>query len=89
MSKTLWINDSGATTEEIAAGIKAAEAVLAQYGVSAEDAEAAQRAIDEGEIVDNKTTLRAVAWGEADRAAVQACCAGWSHIPEAAYLALE
>ncbi len=88
INMALWINDSGASTEEILRGVAAAVAVFERYGVTAEEAPAAQQLIDDGEQVDNATTMRAVAWGEADAAAVKACCAGWNRIPEAAHLEL-
>ena len=88
-SMALWINDSGASTEDILRGVAAAVAVFERYGVSAKDAQAAQQAIDDGEQADNVMTMRAVAWQEADAAAVKACCAGWSRIPDAAYLDLQ
>lgn len=84
----LWINDSGASTEEIERGVAAAQAVFDQHGVSAEDASAAKLKIDSNEPVSSVETMRAVAWDAADSAAVIACCKGWQRIPEAAHLEL-
>lgn len=83
---SLCIFDSGASTEEIERGIAAANAVFEKNGVTAEDADAAQTKIDNGEIVTSQETMRAVVWGEADAAAVVECCKGWLKIPESAHL---
>lgn len=85
---SLWIHDSGANETEIRAGVEAAKAVLERYNVSAEDAFEAKKKINDGEAVTNQETMRAIAWDEADNAAVMACCKGWVRIPDEAHLQL-
>lgn len=85
MSAALWISDSGASTAEIERGVVAAMALLAARGVSAELAHAAALAEAADESAD---PAAADAWRAAERAALDACCAGWQRIPDSAVLTL-
>lgn len=85
----LWINDSGAATNEIERGVAAAKAVFDRAGATAEQAFAAQQKQCDDEPLNDAELVRADAWREADSAAVLACCEGWARIPESALLVLQ
>ena len=70
---SIWIYDSGASTEEIRRGIDAAKAVFSEAGVTAQDAH----------------TRHPEVWATAEAKALDACCDGWLSIPESAHLELE
>lgn len=84
-SITMWITDSGASTEEIERGVAAAEALLAERGLTPEAAFAASLAAAEGEPHD---AAHAQAWCDAEIRAIDECCKGWLRLPEGASLML-
>ncbi|TIM16666.1 MAG: hypothetical protein E5Y74_31685 [Mesorhizobium sp.] len=78
----LYLSVPGASPEEIARGIAAAEAVLDRAGISALEAADGMFAIEGGDDTDESLPTEeedqaATAWMEASRAALDACCAGW------------
>ena len=89
----LIIHVDGATAEEFERGVAAAQAVFDSAGVTAHEAATAHFARDgwdlggrEGDGPSDAVMERAAIWHEANLAAVQACCATWSAIPESADL---
>lgn len=82
----LWIEDAGASTEEIERGVAAARDVLTARGVAITQAYLASvlRGNDEDQLI----PAHLAAWDDAESAAITACFAGWARIPEAAHLAL-
>ncbi|MBZ9811027.1 MULTISPECIES: hypothetical protein [unclassified Mesorhizobium] len=80
----LLLSVPGASPEEIARGIEAAERVLARAGFTAEQAAEGAFVVEGWDIngfpedgLDNWTSSAAQAWGQANNAALEACCAGW------------
>ncbi len=84
----LWINDSGASTEEIERGVAAAEAVFAKHGWTARECWDAELRFADGDSHDDDDALTNV-WAEAESAAYAAAFAGWARWPEGAVLVLE
>jgi len=80
----LRLDIEGATPEETARGILAAQAVFDETGITAEDAASGMFALEgwdikgfpEGEEPSEQEQKAADAWLEANRAACDACCAG-------------
>jgi hypothetical protein len=78
---TLWINDSGASTTEIQAGVRAAEAYFDRIGW--------RPGIVYRAMLDDESPHQHVAqdyWSEAETEAFRAAFAGWARWPEAATL---
>ena len=83
---TLRLYIDGATTDEIARGLAAAEAVFEGSGVSYEDAMDGMLAVALWEMKgfskdaapSEDMDIKAGVWYEAERAACEACCAGWA-----------
>ncbi len=83
MPLCLYIED--ATTDELACGIAAAEAVFEASGISYQDAMKGMLAVECWEMKGcpkdaapgEENDVAASVWHEADRAACEACCAGW------------
>lgn len=81
----LRLDIEDASPEEIARGIAAAEAVFERTGISAIDAADGMFALEgwdikgfpEGEEPSEEEDRAASVWFEAERAACEACCAGW------------
>lgn len=81
----LRLNIEGATPEELAHGVAAAEAVFAQAGITALQGAEGLFALEGWDIKgfpeDDQPTededRAATVWMEADEAATKACCAGW------------
>ncbi|TPM33749.1 hypothetical protein FJ955_03145 [Mesorhizobium sp. B2-2-2] len=80
----LILSVPGASPEEIARGIKAAERVLARAGFTAEQAAEGAFIVEGWDIngvpeggVDDWASSASYAWGQASNAALEACCAGW------------
>lgn len=80
----LVLSVPGASPEEIARGIAAAEAALERAGFTAEEAADGAFALEGWDIngfpedgLDDRAGDAAHAWGEANAAALEACCAGW------------
>ena len=89
----LIIHVDGETADEFERGVAAAQAVFDAAGVAPHEAATAHFARDawqlggfQGDGPTDAVMERAVLWHEADLAAVQACCASWSAIPESADL---
>ncbi len=87
------IHVDGAEDEELNRGVAAAQAVFDSAGVTAYEAATAHFAREgwdvagfQGDGPMDAVMHRAAIWHEADLAAVQACCATWSAIPESAGL---
>ena len=83
---TLWIADSGLADTQIAAGIIAAQQVLAKAGITPEAAHAAINAMLEGEGEFDRDA--ADAWENAETSAFRVIFAGVERWPEAAALTL-
>lgn len=80
----LILSVPGASPEEIARGIAAAEAALERAGFTAEEAADGAFALEGWDIngfpedgLDDRAGDAAQAWAEAHTAALEACCAGW------------
>jgi hypothetical protein len=89
----LMLSVHGATPEQIAAGIAAAQAIFEREGCTAEEAADASFEVEgwdirgfQGDLSDRAAELMGV-WEEAQQAAIEACCAGWAKRPSGAYLA--
>ena len=81
----VWIYEAGLTDAEQTRARAAANAVFEKAGVTAEQArEAGLAALDEREY--DQAHLEA--WYEAERAAMEAACAGWSRWPASGYMDL-
>ncbi|RWE77598.1 hypothetical protein [Mesorhizobium sp.] len=93
----LRLDIEGATPEEIARGIKAAQAVFDDAGITAEEAAHGMFALEgwdikgfpEGEKPSEQEQKAADAWLEANRAACDACCSGWPEDKVCRHLVLE
>jgi len=79
----LTITVKGATPDEIARGLAAAQSVFDRAGVSALQAAEGRFAVErwemdgfQDEISDENFRLMEL-WEEAEEAALEACCAGW------------
>lgn len=85
----LRLNLNEASPEEMARGIAAAEAVFADAGISAEEAADGMFALeawdDQSFPEDDEPTeaddRAAAVWMDANKAALEACCAGWPEVP--------
>lgn len=78
---SLWINDSGATTAEIEAGVHAAARVFENLGWRA--------SLVHRVMLDDEHPQQEAAremWSEAESAAFRAAFSGWARWPEAAIL---
>ncbi|TPK61149.1 hypothetical protein FJ930_27860 [Mesorhizobium sp. B2-4-15] len=92
----LRLNIEGASSDEIAHGIAAAEAVFARAGISAEAAADGMFALEgwdiqgfpDDEQMSEEEDEAASVWMEANKAAIDACCACWLEKP-GNYLMLE
>jgi hypothetical protein len=86
MDMELKVTVEGATDEELLRGELAAMAVFEAAGVNPWEAASAELnrevglGIDGGEMTE-KSGRAAEAWGDAFRAAIEACCAGWTRPP--------
>lgn len=81
----LVLSVPGASPEEIARGIAAAEAALERAGFTAEEAADGAFALEGWDIngfpedgLDDEAGAAAEAWAEAHDAALDACCGGWA-----------
>ena len=92
----LRLRIEGASPEEMARGIAAAEAVFAKEGVSAEEAAYGTFALEgwdikgfpEDDEPSEAEDIGASVWLAADKAAIEACCAGWPEVPRTLSLEL-
>lgn len=93
---TITIRVEGAQPEDIVRGLLAAQDVFDKAGVTPDQAATARFVVEgwdirgfTGKIPEAELAICTV-WDEADHAAVQACCAGWSanKIPDSAELEL-
>lgn len=81
----LLLRIKGASSDDISRGTAAAEAVLERAGISAEQAAYGAFAIEgwdirgfhEDEEPPEAAYAAAQLWADAERAAIEACCAGW------------
>lgn len=80
----LLLSVPGASPEEISRGIAAAQQALERAGFTAEQAADAAFAVEGWDMngapedgLDDWDCGAADAWGQANRAALEACCAGW------------
>lgn len=80
--KTLWIENSNASTAEIEAGVRAALECLSGAGFTVDRAAAASV----GDVADDEAVE---AWDRAELAAFRAAFDGWAQWPEAAVLVAE
>ncbi|MBZ9991204.1 hypothetical protein LB572_29355 [Mesorhizobium sp. BH1-1-5] len=85
----MTLNLEGASPEEVARGISAAEAVFAEAGITAEEAADGMFALEgwdgqsfseDAEPTEDDDAAAAV-WMKANKAALEACCAGWPEVP--------
>jgi len=83
------IDIGGASAEELQRGAEAAQDVFDRAGVDVDAAFAAvMRRDGEENLTADEESLCAL-YAEADRAAVDACCAGWADKPETAWMGLD
>lgn len=82
---TLRLYIEGANAAELARGLAAAEAVFEGFGISYKDAMGGMLAVELREmkglpkdaVPSEDMDIKAGVWYEAERAACEACCAGW------------